>query len=211
MALNRSPRSRHRSFGRRIETRARAGRGISRPMLEFLECRQLLSLTVSTFDDVVDAGDGFLSLREASSKPRGRPAPRPSSCHMNQLGGGDLRPLHGELGISDSDGVTIVSTGGAATIDAQGASRVFNIAAGSVVTAARADDYRRFAPDLNTGSGGGVWNKGSVTITDCLLKGNSAGFVGGGLFNDLAQPRLPIVNSKATRPHTAVGSATIAQ
>ena len=89
----------------------------------------------------------------------------------------------GELAINDSDPLLIQSDGGPATIDAQGSSRDLSIAAGSAVTLQGLVITGGSAPDPSTGSGGGVANDGTVTVTDCTFSGNSAGFVGGGLYN----------------------------
>ena len=60
---------------------------------------------------------------------------------------------------------------------------MFSIAAGSVVALEGLVITGGSAPDPSTGSGGGIANDGTATITDCTFSGNSAGFVGGGLYN----------------------------
>ncbi len=149
-----------------------------------MESRTLLSITVNTFGDVVDAGDGLTSLREAIALAAGTPgADSITLPHQIDSVEGTYALTLGELDLSDADSLSIQSDGGPATIDAQGASRVFSIAAGSVVTLEGLLITGGSAPDPNTGSGGGIANDGTATITDCTFSGNSAGFVGGGLYN----------------------------
>ena len=165
-------------------TSARTSRGRIRPVAELMESRTLLSITVNTFGDVVDAGDGLTSLREAIALAAGTPgADSITLPHQIDSVEGTYALTLGELDLSDPDPLSIQSDGGPATINAQGASRVFSIAAGSVVALEGLVITGGSAPDPNTGSGGGIANDGTATITDCTFSGNSAGFVGGGLYN----------------------------
>ena len=135
MVLTSSLPVRQRSTLRRARARARAVRGGRRLDVELLECRQLLSIAVDTFDDVVDPGDGLTSLREAISQAAGDPGPD-DIVLPHEIGGaeGTYTLALGALAIDDTDPLTIESDGGPATVNAQGASQVFTVAAGSVVT-----------------------------------------------------------------------------
>src|SRR5262249_48096203 len=106
---------RDRSSRRALESpRCRAWRRRRRrPFLDVMEIRTLLSITVDTFDDVVDSGDGFTSLREAIAQ-----AESALSDETILVPAGTYSLSLGELGINDSYSLTIQSDGGLATIDA---------------------------------------------------------------------------------------------
>ena len=184
MILTTSLRSRHCSFRRHAGARAGAVRGGRRPVVELLECRQLLSIAVDTFDDVVNPNDGLTGLREAITQAAAN-AGADTVVLPHEIGGivGTYALSLGELDIDDADPLTIQSDGGPATVDVQGASRVFTVAAGSVVTLEGLVITGGSVPDADTGSGGGVLNDGTITIADCTFLDNSAGFAGGGLYN----------------------------
>ena len=109
----------------------------------------------------------------------------------------------GQLALSDTSGLeTITGPAAGVTIDAGGASRVFQVDSG--VTAALSGltltggGSARFGGGLynsgtvaltdctvsgNTGgNGGGLFDKGTATLVDCTFNGNSAAY-GGGLYN----------------------------
>jgi hypothetical protein len=149
-------------------------------MAEPMESRTLLSILVDTFDDVV-ADDGLTSLREAITQAAATPG-----ADAIDLPTGSYALSLGELGIDDADPVTIEPVSGTATIDAQGASRVFSIAAGSdltlrglVITGGMVSGVDL---DDHAGYGGGISNFGTLTLDRCELRSNTA-FIGGGLYN----------------------------
>src|SRR5262245_8366516 len=160
-----------------------------RPRLDILEDRTVpANITVNTFADLV-AADGLTSLREAIAQAATSPG-----ADTIKLPAGEYDLSLGQLTINDASGaVTIKGIDGVATIDAQGASRVIEIAAGS--TAAFRDltltgghgvgyvDYDH-NPVVVFHLGGGIFNAGTLTLQGCTVSGNS-GIValGGGIFN----------------------------
>jgi hypothetical protein len=151
--------------------------------LERLEDRTVpATIPVNTFADVVDANDGLTSLREAITLAADATTHAGDDAIVlpHEIGGvaGTYALSLGELAIDDATGkLTIMSDGGPATIDAQGASGVFEVFAGSevvfqglTITGGSAD------------SGGGLYNGGKATLTASTLSGNSAPR-GGGIFN----------------------------
>jgi hypothetical protein len=76
-----------------------------------LESRQLLSITVATFDDVVDSGDGLTSLREAIAQAAADNG-ADTIVLLHEIGGveGTFALTLGELAIDDPDAQTIEST-----------------------------------------------------------------------------------------------------
>ena len=162
----------------RNDRRNNAARGGRRPELETLESRTLLSIMVDTFDDVIDAGDGLISLREAITQ-----AASTGDADTIELPAGSYALTFGTELLINDPALTIQAVGGDATIDGLGATRVFAIEAGSEVTMQGLVITGGAAPDPATGAGGGINNLGTVTIEDCVFLNNFAGFIGGGLHN----------------------------
>ncbi len=147
--------------------------------LEPLESRQLLALLVDTFADLV-ADDGHTSLREAISLADDNGVPDTIVLpHAIDGVEGTYTLTLGELSIDDADALTIESAGGLATIDAQGASRVFSISAGSNVTL----DGLVITGGYSAGNGGGIISQGTLTILNSAIQGNRSDQSGGGLEN----------------------------
>ena len=143
--------------------------------LEPLESRQLLAILVDTFEDVV-ADDGLTSLREAISQSDNNGAEDTIVLpHAIDSIEGTYTLTLGELLIDDADALTIKSADSLATIDAQGASRVFSIAAGSDVTLSGLVITGGYSAE----SGGGIINQGTLAIQDSTIQGNSAAGAGG--------------------------------
>src|SRR6516225_357694 len=96
-----------------------------------------------------------------------------------------LNPTLGQLELSDTTGTeAIVGPKAGVTVDAGGASRVFQVDGG--VTASISG--LTISGGNTTGSGGGLYNDGgNVTLTNCTVSGNSAttpaSSLGGGLFS----------------------------
>src|SRR5262249_13112577 len=87
-----------------------------------------------------------------------------------------------EFRLTDTTGATSI-TGPAAgvTVSGNNASRVFQVnglvtasISGMTISGGNAGSY---------GAGGGLLNRGTVTLTNCTVSGNSAGGGGGGLLN----------------------------
>src|SRR6516164_5731912 len=92
-----------------------------------------------------------------------------------------LNPTLGQLELSDTTGTeAIVGPGKGVTVDAGGASRVFQI--DGAVTASMSG--LTISGGTTTGNGGGLYNDGgNATLTNCTVSGNSAGRNGGGLYS----------------------------
>src|SRR4051794_5120568 len=106
------PRNRRRSSHLPSQAlRVRAGRR-RRPVVELMESRTLLSIMVGTFDDVVDSGDGFTSLREAIAMADDNGV-TDTIVLPHEIGGieGTYALTLGELAIDDADPLTIQSDG----------------------------------------------------------------------------------------------------
>jgi predicted outer membrane repeat protein len=84
----------------------------------------------------------------------------------------------GQLELSNTSGITITGSAAGVTISGGGNSRVFQVDKG--VTASLSG--LTITGGVASNFGGGLYNLGSVTFTDCTLSGNSAP-QGGGLFD----------------------------
>lgn len=142
---------------------------------EVLEARILpASITVDTLNDVVDANDSVTSLREAIATAAANPG-----ADVIVLPEGHYTLDLGQLTIDDASGsLTIQADGGLAIIDAQGASRVFEILAGSNVVLQGVGITGGFSI-----SGGGIENRGVLEVIDGEIFENRATIQGGGLTN----------------------------
>ena len=176
---------RRRSHRRKAERRHRTSR------IETLEVRSMLTAdlyTVTTLDDVVDANDGLVSLREALdlAATDGSTTDNDSIVFDRALwdsGSGTIQladqsgdGVADQLNI-DSD-VTVSAPTHAITVSGGDVTRVFSIGAGSTVTIVGlviADGY-------TTTDGGGVKNAGSLTLRDARVMNNDAEQDGGGVY-----------------------------
>jgi hypothetical protein len=94
----------------------------------------------------------------------------------------------GQLTLTDSATTTITGPGAnLLAISGGGLSRVFNVGVGAsaalsglTITGGNAD------------SGGGLFNSGTATLTDCTVSANSATGGGGGIFNSMGDPYDPL-------------------
>jgi hypothetical protein len=154
---------------------ARSPARTARPRLEALEGRCLLS----TVTNLLDAGPG--SLRDAIAN-----TPAGGTVDFQAGLSGAIPLSSGELAISKD--LTLSGPGaGVLTVSGSHASRVFDILGPFTVALSGltiADGFDPFG-------GGGIANGhgGTLTVTDCILSGNSANSgsgrgAGGGIFND---------------------------
>jgi CSLREA domain-containing protein len=141
------------------------------------------SLTVTTTDDGVNA-DGACSLREAIANANQDNQSGSAACvagsGADTIGFGSLAGTitltAGELTISAADGLTI-DGGDAITVSGNDASRVLSVAAGVQLTLRNltvADGRVDFE------HGGGVYNAGTLSVTDSKMLNNDAGGGSGG-------------------------------
>jgi hypothetical protein len=125
----------------------------------------------------VDPDDGLTSLREAVAFANTNPGDDTirfdlgTGSHTITLGGSELQ-------LTDTTGTTTIVGLGAdvLTIDANNASRAFNIAGGA--TAEISGVAMRHG--WGAGFGGGIYNSGTLTVTDSTISESSAGDYPGG-------------------------------
>ncbi len=138
-------------------------------------------LVVNTTIDGTAAPSGDLSLRQAVNL-------------ANVLGGAEtitfdstvfattqtITLTQGQLELNDIGGTeTIKGPAAGVTISGGGAVRVFKVDSGVAATLAGLT----IKGGLTTSNGGGLYNDGTITLTDVTVTGNSAG-AGGGLWNN---------------------------
>ena len=148
---------------------------------------KLATITVTTTNDVINAGDGLISLREAiqtvNAGSGGDTIILPAGTYnLSLTGAGDNLAASGDLDIRND--VTIIGDSAQTTIiDGQGADRVFEILNNSDVTISDVTIQNGAAS-----SGGGIelGSGVSLTLQDVAVTGNTATAQGGGI--DTASP-----------------------
>lgn len=156
------------------------------------------NLVVTTTADVVDANDGFISLREAVAYSETH-----AGADIIRFGGsafGDATPdtitlTQGALFVEDS--LTISGTGAnLLSISGNHASRVFSFS-GSIQIELSGLTIK----DGQSSTGGAIFNNdATLLINDCVFTGNSA-TVGGAILSDGEQSSLQIRRSTFTDNH----------
>ncbi|MFH0785308.1 MAG: DUF4347 domain-containing protein, partial [Pseudomonadota bacterium] len=148
---------------------------------------KMATITVTATNDVVDAGDGVTSLREAlilanSNGDASNTIIFDSSVFTNPTAG-TITLTGTELTISKS--VSIVGDGHV-TIDGAATSRIFNIDDNNNATFATVSLSGLVLQHGSTGgNGGGILTAEDTTISHSTLTNNSAGGSGGGIYASL--------------------------
>ncbi len=174
---------------------------------------KLATITVTTFNDVVNSSDGVLSLREAiiqaNSGAGGDTIVLSAGTYTLTLAGsGENNALTGDLDIRND--MTIRGASATTTIiDGNGIDRVFHIAANNVTltmsaltiqggnttldggaihlqfTNAQLDLSNVVITGNNARNGAGIFNEGTIDLVDVVFSGNgsSSSIAGGAVFN----------------------------
>lgn len=197
--------------GRRIGMARRIRRRIRQ--VELLEDRTLLAtFNVTTHLDVVNAGDGVTSLREAVNSANANTGPD-TITFASKLNGVQIQ-LGSQIGIANE--ITIQGNGANATvINPGGNSRafvvfsagVFNLSGvmiingksdtGGAIRNAGTTVISSSTMTINNAidSGGAIFNVGKLTLIDSAVAFNSATNDGGGIAQNNGPARLRILNS----------------
>jgi VCBS repeat-containing protein len=170
-------------LGSNSRTTARKNRR-RRLQLESLEARQLLAtIPVTTTADVIDAGDGLTSLREAvilANSTAGDDEIRlsPGNYVLGLDGLPDDAAARGDLDVTDTVGNLTIqgSVSGAAVIDADGIDRVFHVLANADLTLRDV-----VVQGGEAEAGGGILNAGRLTVIRSHIRDNHASERGGGI------------------------------
>ncbi len=138
------------------------------------------ALVVNTTSDGIESPAGDLNLRQAVNLANVLTGAQSIRFDPTVFANPQTITLTGgQLELSNTGGTeTIVGPAGGVTISGGGSSRVFQVDGG--VTAALSGVT--ITGGSTSSVGGGLYNQGTATLTDCTLSGNSAGF-GGGLDN----------------------------
>jgi CSLREA domain-containing protein len=175
---------------------------------------QAATFTVNSTTDAVDAspGDGICETAQGNGVCTLRAAIQEANAlagadtitlsagtyNLTITGTGEDVAATGDLDITQD--LIITGSGSAATIVDGGAiDRVFQINASVVVSIS--DITIRNGDPINVGGvGGGVYNIGTLTLTNCIVSGNTAGF-GGGIYTD--------INTALTLNNVTISSNTV--
>ena len=138
--------------------------------------RESPSTVVTTLADTVDTTDGRISIREACVHAS---STEKEVTFAADLSGGTIVLSGRELYVLESLTIDATSVGGL-SIDATGRSRVMLIT-GSDIEVSLAS--LTLTGGSTTGSGGGIYSTGMLTLTDVAVLANSAGKGGGGIYS----------------------------
>jgi hypothetical protein len=147
-----------------------------RPQLESLESRYVPStlMVTNNFDTGV-SGDGSLRGEIAAA------ASGDTIAFAGSLKGQTITLSHGELALSQS--LTIAGpVANPVTISGNHAFRVFDITSSSAIVTLSGLTITQGSAPFAANRGGGIYNAGTLTVSQCSLSGNSATF-GGGIYN----------------------------
>jgi hypothetical protein len=138
-----------------------------------LESRRLLTAyLVNTLADTTDAADNLTTLREAVTQANASAGPDTIAFAPALTGAIKLDPGQGQLGITDA--LTLTGPGAPVlSIDAQNASRIFDIA--PAVTAAISNLTLTNGRAPIQQDGGGIRNAGTLTLAGVVLSHNVGG------------------------------------
>ena len=155
----------------------RRDRHRSRPVLLALEERRLLATLTVTNTDASGTGSLAAVIGEADTNYQANTIVFNSAAfsthQMITLGGSPLK-------LSDASGTqTINGPAAGVTINGGGNSPVFQVGGGVTATLSGLT----LSGGSTTAKGGGLFNEGTVTLTDCTISGNTA-YDGGGLYNN---------------------------
>ena len=152
---------------------------ISKAVVEALESRILLSFVVTNANGDDSAGSLRYELGLAVGAANANHAAEMVTFQSSVTGTIDLE-TYGALSINNTSGsVTIQGPGDTIlSVSADGHSSVFSVTSSATATI----EYLGITGGATT-EGAGIFNKGHLTITDCVITGNSASDDGGGIFN----------------------------
>lgn len=159
-----------------------------RPMLEVLEDRCVPSIVVNNPTDTPVAGETDLrqAIAQANSAGGAQTIIFDSTVFSTPQ---TINLSGGQLELSDTTGLeTIIGPTAGVTVNAGGASRVFEV---DNLVSASISGLTITGGNAGSGNGGGIQNYGSLALTDCTVSGNSAngsypGGFGGGVSSSYA-------------------------
>jgi uncharacterized protein (DUF2141 family) len=158
-------------------------------LAEAIEPRLLLSTyTVNTSLDPVLPIPGLLTLREAVGEANDNPGADTIAFDPTVFLPGTLHTItltQGQIEFTDTTGITTVSGPGTAALAISGgsASRVFEIDSGAIVAISGLqiiDGKQTTADASGNAYGGGIYNAGTLTVTNSVISGNQV--VGSGTY-----------------------------
>jgi len=167
---------------------------------------KLAAITVTTFSDVINSGDGVLSLREAIIQANAGPGGdtiilNAGTYTLSLSGNGENNAATGDLELQKD--VTITGTGNSTIIDANGIDRVFHVVAGNasisqlVIRGGNAFNRDGGGLRVDIGAtaslsyvmltnniakdGGAIDNQGVIYLSNVFITNNNAIHRGGGI------------------------------
>src|SRR5688572_19230646 len=101
------------------------------------------------------------------------------------LSGQTITLTNGQITITNDVTLDASALSGGITVSGNNTSRVFDVSSNSITTfsSLRVTQGRATSADPSGRSGGGIFNAGTLTLTNCYLWGNHAGINGGAIYN----------------------------
>ena len=170
---------------------------------EFQRTLETPSAVVTTQQDVVDAYDGLISLREAILYVENGDVEAESITFDSYLLGKTitLNASLGALAIGESLTIDASSLRGGVQVDGGGKTGVFAVSGGSASHPVTLHNLRITGGAAENGAG--VSNTGVLTLANSLVAGNTAQTHGGGILN---RGELTLVNTTVTANIAAAGA-----
>jgi uncharacterized delta-60 repeat protein len=166
-----------------------------RPAFEPLERRTLLnSVVVNSIADTA-TGTGIVTLRDAIATANGSNTPTSISFDPSVFAAAQTIVLNGtELELTNTaDSTTIQGPSAGVTISGNATSRVLSVNANvtaSLIGLSIIDGNASAANDPDWG--GGIEDNGTLSLYNVTVSGNSAAYVGGGIYNSVGSGQLLI-------------------
>lgn len=170
---------------------------------EFQRTLETPSAVVTTQQDVVDAYDGLISLREAILYVENGDVETENITFDAYLSGKTitLNASLGALAIGESLTIDASSLRGGVQVDGGGKTGVFAVSGGSASLPVTLRNLRITGGAAENGAG--VSNTGVLTLANSLVAGNTAQAHGGGILN---RGELTLVNTTVTANIAAAGA-----
>ena len=193
------------------------------------------SLTINTTDDNITSGDGFCTLREAITNANSDSDTTSGDCAAGTGNDSITFSLSGTItlastlpAISDPAGLTIDGAAQSITISGNLIVQVMVVNSGAALmaqnltiangrsggsgggienngtlTVTNSTFSTNFGgPGFSVAGGGGIWNGGTLTVTNSTFSGNNADYSGGGIWN---MGTLTVTNSTFTNNGAVAG------
>jgi hypothetical protein len=167
---------------------------LRRPVTLLIACLLLLLPTLPAAAATFNPGCTGTTGDAAALQSAVTTAGSNSQADTITLTAGCTYTLTSTLTVNADSGNTLTINGNGATISGGNARRVLSTGFGAAVVISDVT----ITGGYNASSGGGIYNRGTITITNSRITGNTADLLGGGILQDSGPFSLTINNSTIT-------------